>query len=114
MRRHVPAGFELEKNRTLRKCGKFIAKLTIDEIFPEMGYIQPLVENENSAKLQNCVILTYVRSFLDYDIINILSTVFRCFKYAEPWKISKMTINRSGETTVELANQRRKSFVFLH
>ena len=34
----------------------------------EMGYIQPLVENENSAKLQNCVILTYmyVRSFLAY------------------------------------------------
>ena len=30
----------------------------------EMGYIQPLVENENSAKLQNCVILTCVRSFL--------------------------------------------------
>ena len=24
----------------------------------EMGYIEPLVENENSAKLQNCVILT--------------------------------------------------------
>ena len=27
-------------------------------ISTEMGYIQPLVENENSAKLQNCVILT--------------------------------------------------------
>ena len=32
----------------------------------EMGYIQLLVENENSAKLRNCVILTYVRSFLAY------------------------------------------------
>ena len=32
----------------------------------EMGYIQPLVENENSAKLQSCVILTYVRYFLAY------------------------------------------------
>ena len=32
----------------------------------EMGYIQSLVENENSAKLQNCVILTYVRFFLAY------------------------------------------------
>ena len=32
----------------------------------EMGYIQPLVENENSAKLQNCVIITYVRYFLAY------------------------------------------------
>ena len=30
----------------------------------EMGYIQSVVENENSAKLQNCVILTYIRYFL--------------------------------------------------
>ena len=37
----------------------------------EMGYIQPLVENENSAKLQNCVILTYVRSFLAYTMYDI-------------------------------------------
>ena len=29
-------------------------------------------------------------------------------------KISKMSINRSGETTVELATPSRKSFVFLH
>ena len=29
----------------------------------EMGYIKPLVENENSSKMQTCVILTYVRSF---------------------------------------------------
>ena len=30
----------------------------------EIGYIQPLVENENPAKLKICVILTYVISFL--------------------------------------------------
>ena len=43
------------------------------------------------------------------------------FKYAESentsfflWEISKMSINRPGETTVELATQNRKSFVFLH
>ena len=35
-------------------------------ILTEMGYIQVLVENENSTKLQNFVILTYVRSFLAY------------------------------------------------
>ena len=41
----------------------------------EIGYIQPLVENENSEKkMQNCDILTYVRSFLAYmiQIIKIL------------------------------------------
>ena len=40
----------------------------------EMGYIQPLVDNKNSAKLQNCVILTYVRFFFAYmtHILNIL------------------------------------------
>ena len=32
----------------------------------EMGYIKPLVENENSAKLKNGVILVHVRSFLAY------------------------------------------------
>ena len=32
----------------------------------EMGYIQSLVENENSAKLQNCDILFYVTAFLAY------------------------------------------------
>ena len=30
------------------------------------------------------------------------------------WKISKMSINKSGETTVELATHKSKSFVFLH
>ena len=77
----------------------------------EMGYIQPLVENENSAKLQNCVILTYVRSFLAYMtyITNLLVV-----KVRRIIKFSKMSINRSGETTAELATQSRKSFVFLH
>ena len=50
----------------------------------EMGYMQPFVEKENSAKLQNCAILTYVRSFLAYMtyIINILVVkVRRIIKY---------------------------------
>ena len=32
----------------------------------EMGYIKPLVGNENSAKLQNGVILVHVRSLFAY------------------------------------------------
>ena len=32
----------------------------------EMGYIQSLVENENTEKLQNRIILIYVRFFLAY------------------------------------------------
>ena len=76
----------------------------------EMGYIQLLVESENSAKLLNCVILTYVRSFIAHmtQIINILvvkvSRIIKHFIFL--WKISKMSINRSEETTVAL--------VFLH
>ena len=84
----------------------------------EMGHIQPLVENENSTKLQNRVILTYVRSFLAYatEIVNIVVVkVRRIIKYfIFSMENSKMSINRSEETTVELTTQSRKSFVFLH
>ena len=55
-----------------------------------MGYIQPLVVNENSAKLQNCVIKYFI--FLK--------------------KISNISINRSGKTTVEIATQNRLIFYF--
>ena len=83
-----------------------------------MGHIQSLVENENSTKLQNRVILTYVRSFLAYvtEIVNIVVVkVRRIIKYfIFSMENSKMSINRSEETTVELATQSRKSFVFLH
>ena len=56
--------------------------ISLDEIFPsvsiptEMGYIQPLVKKKIQ---QNCVILTYVRSFLAYmtQIINILHVVVK-------------------------------------
>ena len=58
--------------------------------------------------------VTYVRSFLAYmtKIINIVVVnVCRIIKY---FIFSKMSLNRSGETTVELATQSRKLFVFLH
>ena len=82
----------------------------------EMGYIQPLVENENSAKLQNCIHLTYVISFLAYmtNITNLLVVkVRRIIKYFFFCvKFSKMSIYRSGETTVELATHSRKLVCF--
>ena len=76
-----------------------------------MGYIQPLVENENSTKLQNCVFLTYIRSSLanmTY-IINILQNHKTLHFFMET---SKMSINTSGETTVELATTMSKTVCF--
>ena len=64
--------------------------LFLDGIFPsviplnlsiptEMGYIQPLVENKNSAKLQNCVILTSkVENCLFFCINLNVSGNFKC------------------------------------
>ena len=47
------------------------------------------------------ILVVKVRRIINYFIL------FLC-------KISKMLLNRSGETSVELATQGQKSFVFLH